>query len=177
MNKALILLSALLCVTLLQPASAAPAETAWKNLFASMETTDLSFEAFDARIFSERPTMLHLWSGGCGLCAGELPCLEKISRENAGKLNVVGVLLDAINPDALSADEGALAVARETLEDAGADYPNIIGSPELYALMTSCGVSAVPAIWFVDTDGNVLYQAIGTMGEEGYRQAIDAVFP
>ncbi len=172
MKRIAIRLPAALCAALLLLA-ACPAQAAPENLFAKMNTTDLSIKAFDAGIFSKRPTLLYLWASGRSVCTDELKGLQAISREYAGRMNLVGVLLDAVTQDGRSIDQAALTSAKKSLNAAGASFPNIIGSPELYGLMNSLGVSAVPTVWFVDTGGAVLYQSVGALGADGYRELID----
>ncbi len=164
------LAAALLAVFPFQAGNPARAEA--QDLFSSMDTADVYVEAFDASVFSRRPTLLFLWASVSSICAGELPGLEALSREYAGRVNVVGVLLDAVSLDGQSINANALADARDALEAGGAAFRNIVASPELYDLMNDYGVSAAPTAWFVDTGGNVRYQAVGALGEEGYRQLI-----
>ncbi len=172
LNRLLAALCAMLVLIAAYPAAAAP-----QNLFALMKTTDLSLEPFDAGIFSKRPTMLYLWASGRGLCIDELPALESLSREYAGRLNLVGVLLNAVSASGKAIDNAALASARKSLDYAGVSFPNIIGTPELYEMMNNLGVSAVPTVWLVDTGGTILYQSVGALGAQGYRKVISDILP
>ena len=121
--------------------------------------------------------MLSLWASWCDLCAGEIPDLETISREYKGRMNVIGVLLDAISEEGDSINGSALASARKTLSSKGATYPNIIAAPELYQLMNDIGVLVVPTTWFVDANGAILNQTEGARDAEGWRQIIDSLLP
>ena len=177
MIKTLIrLLSIFLAVFLLLPAGIA-AEEKTDNLFAAMNTVDVHIAAFDASVFARRLTMLILWVSGCDLCAGQIPALETISREYKGRMNVVGVLLDAVSGQGDSLEESALVSARKTLASKGATYPNIIATQALYQLMISTGVPVVPATWFVDTNGAILKQTEGARDAEGWRQIINSLLP
>jgi hypothetical protein len=176
MSKMPVRLLAALCAALVFLA-ACSAAAAQQNLFASMKTTDLSLKPFDAGIFTKRPTMLYLWASGRSLCIDELAGLETLSKEYTGRMNLVGVLLDAVTSSGSAIDSVALASARKSLDYAGVSFPNIIGTSELYGLMNNFGVSAVPTVWFIDTAGTILYQSVGALGVEGYRKAINDILP
>ncbi len=175
-RKARIIVTVSVCAALFLQAGTPRAAKA-ENLFTSMQTTDIFAAPFEAAMFGERPTLMWLWASSDSYCNSELLELEAVSREYAGRINVVGVLLDAVSQDGKSIMDTVLATARNALEERGVSFPSIVASPGLYDVMRYMGISAVPTTWLVDTGGAILYQAVGAMGGEGYRQAIiDVLF-
>jgi thiol-disulfide isomerase/thioredoxin len=144
-----------------------------RNIFASMKTVDMDIKAFDASVFGKRLTMVSFWASWCDLCIREITELEAVRKEYAGRMNVVGVLLDVVREEGTSIDDDALKAARASLKSSRAAYPNIIPPPELFVLMNDIGVTAVPTTWFVDTEGVILYQTSGARDAEAWKKIIE----
>ena len=164
---------ALTSLLVLCPLCSAAATAGWGNFFAEMDTVDINFAAFDASIFSKRLTVLCLWPSWCGVFIEKLPELEAIRKEYAGRVNFVGVLLNAIGSDGSTVNEDALEIARKTLKAKEASFPNIIATPELYAMMNGLDVTVVPVTWLISASSSILYMAAGALDAGGYRRIID----
>jgi thiol-disulfide isomerase/thioredoxin len=158
---------------LLSVASYAAASVA-PGAFDALVTTDIYGQAFDASLFSQRLSMVNIWATWCGPCVGEIPGLGVVAKEYAGRLNMIGVLLDGVGGDGTTPDQEALQTARDLFEQNGVEYPCILPTKAFNSIMdASGGVSAIPTTWFVDTDGNIIYQTVGSRSEDDWRALIE----
>ena len=76
---------------------------------------------------------------------------------------VIGICNDAYK-------EGKIEKVKDLLKDAGVEYPNLVGSPEIDDLFH---VSAFPAACFVDSEGRLLLEPIYDANLKGYRRGIE----
>jgi thiol-disulfide isomerase/thioredoxin len=142
------------------------------SAFAGEQAEDLYGSAFDASMFLARPTLINVWATWCGPCVGEIPSLVKLAGEYAGRINIVGIQLDAVLDD-MTRDEDAIAGARKLFEDAGYTYPSLIPTQSLTDLVNEMNVSGIPTTWFVGTDGRLVMEEVGSKDLDGWRTAID----
>ena len=94
------------------------------------------------------PTVVNLWASWCTPCRDELPILEDFARSAAGKVQVVGVISKDGVPQA-----GSFA------EDAGVTFPGAFDGDG--RLMAELGLPGLPATYFLDADGGVVYSETG----------------
>ncbi len=144
------------------------------NIFTLIEANDLYGEAFDASAFDGTITLLNIWASWCGPCVMEIPYLNEIAEEYAGRMNVVGVQMDAVKND-LTTDEKALESARALWEKHGVQYRSLVPDNLLIAMTQQAGVSAFPTTWFVDANGYLRYMITGARDADGWRALIDQV--
>lgn len=134
----------------------------------TFETTDLAGEPVSSEdLFAENKiTMVNFWASYCGPCIQEMPELEAISKEYAGKgAAVVGVVGDVpVGYDEYLAD--AEAVIKET----GVTYKNI-RSWEGFA--EEIELIGVPTTFFVNSKGNIVGDEIVGADVEAYRTRLD----
>ena len=130
------------------------------------ETTDLNGNPVSSEeLFAESEvTMVNLWGTWCGPCKRELPELAVMAKEfEAQGCRVIGICNDAYAEDKLEKAKGLL-------QDAGAEYLNLVGSPGLDAILHA---SAFPSTYFVDREGRLLMLPIVGADVEGYPGAVE----
>ena len=117
-------------------------------------------------IFSEKKlTIINFWATWCPPCVGEMPDLGILGRSMPENTQLIGVLLDA-------KDKGATEKANEILRKAKADFPQLIPSSEMNAVLS--GINAIPTTIFVDANGHIVGNPIvGSRSEEKYRTEIE----
>ena len=133
----------------------------------SFETTDLDGNPVRSEeLFAEsKVTMLNLWGTWCAPCKEELPMLAAMAKEyEAQGLRIVGICNDALQ-------EGKTELARQLLQDAGAEYLCLIGSPELDEYLQ---IASFPTTFLVDSEGRLLREPIRGAKIAAYRAALDS---
>ena len=94
-----------------------------------------------------KPYLLNMWASWCEPCRSEMPALQKIYRDLAGRMGVLGVnIRDSPRP------------ARETIQSTAVTYPSVVDKDEkLRDELLRIGVSAVgaPITVLVRADGTI----------------------
>ena len=132
------------------------------------ETKDLEGNPVSSEeLFADnKVTMLNVWGTFCGPCIGEMPELETIRQEYAGKgAAVVGLVCDVMEED-----DSCLQDAFDIIDETGVKYPSLYWNDTMQAQMN---VSAIPTTIFVDSEGKVLGKAIIGADPGAYRTALD----
>lgn len=130
------------------------------------ETTDLDGNPVDSEtLFAEsKVTMANIWGTWCSPCRRELPDLALMAKEFESRgYRVIGICNDAYK-------EGKIEKVKDLLKDAGVEYPNLVGSPEIDDLFH---VSSFPATYFVDSEGRLLLEPIFGTDFKGYRRGVE----
>ena len=98
-------------------------------------------------------TMLNVYTTWCGYCYQEMPELERLSQEYAGRdVAIVGLCVDA-------EDEQRIAAAKQMVADTGVTYLNLAGTQDL---SNQLKVTAYPTSFFINRAGEtVLYPMAG----------------
>lgn len=131
-------------------------------------------DACSGEIFSgHKLTMLNIWGTFCGPCIREMPDLAQISREYGQSLQVIGIIIDAVdknfNPIPVKKD-----AASDILAQTGVDYLQLLPSPSLNDLLLS-EVQVFPTTYFVDENGFVIGEAYyGSRDHDTWKSIIDA---
>jgi thiol-disulfide isomerase/thioredoxin len=97
-----------------------------------------------------RPLLVNLWATWCGPCRREMPALERLSKEQSGRLNVVAI-------DQREDPAVVLAYARRF----GVTFP--IGIDDDQRLATNLHLVGLPSSFFVDGDGVIRDAVDGEM--------------
>jgi cytochrome c biogenesis protein CcmG, thiol:disulfide interchange protein DsbE len=100
------------------------------------------------------PTVVNLWASWCTPCRDELPVLEDFAQAAAGKVKVIGVISKDGVPQA-----GSFAA------DAGVTFPGAFDGDG--RLMAELGLPGLPATYFLDADGAVVYSETGPVASVG----------
>ena len=152
-------------------ASSAQTDIVDDGVFSSLSTTDLNGNTIDASTFNENKlTLVNAWNIGCTPCINELPALEQLSSEYAGKgVAIKGLYFnfaEDISDDEMSQINDALATANAT-------YPQLVLTKEMYDTDTMQGVMAFPTTFIVDSNGNIIDKLEGSNDYDGWKEIIE----
>jgi len=126
-----------------------------------------------ARVQSERaqPLLVVFWATWCEPCVAEIPDLAALHRQAAGRLEILGVSLDAfLHPLDQSAD-----LVRQQLRKTPAPYENVLFSGKQDALFAALDLpGGIPYAILVGARGQVLRRFTGQVDPEVVRAAVAA---
>ena len=138
------------------------------------EDTRVSFETQDLKgvtVNSEdlfagyKVTMINIWATWCGPCKAELPELEKLNKELAGKdCQIIGICDDTAD------DKVLIAEAQTILEENGVTFTNLIQTDEIRGLLPT---SVYPISFFVDSEGIMLVHPVEGANPKLYAERIE----
>ena len=97
----------------------------------TVEVTDASFES--AVLNSDKPVVVDFWATWCGPCKMVAPVLDEIAGENAEKLTVAKLDIDA-NPE-VARDYQVMSVPTMILFSGGQPVKQIVGAKPKAALL------------------------------------------
>ena len=140
----------------------------------SFDTADLYGEEVNESIFQDYSlTLVNVWGTFCGPCLEEMPYLGEIHEEYEPQgVNVVGIVIDIQDED-LKVDEDQRELAKEIVQDTGAEYTHLVISEDMIDSVLS-QFDAIPASFFVDSDGNIVSEFyIGSKSKEEWVDIIE----
>ena len=143
------------------------------GLLSSFTATDLEGNPLDQTMLEGYElTMVNVWATFCSPCIKEMPDLGELAAEYREKgLQIVGLVSDTLNSDGTLSDS-QVELARDIVDQTGADYPHILPSPDLFGLLSQ--ISAVPTTFFVDSEGNQVGTAFSSaLDRERWVQLLD----
>lgn len=164
----------------LAEATAAPAATqeAYTNPFVLMEIKDINGDPFDVSVFSGKPFMFNVWASWCGPCVQEMPDLDALSKEYGDKINILGLMGDAVTIDdkgELVLNQGEIDDARALYEKLGISYPSLIPNALMMGLMYQIQMQYFPTTLFFNGEGYLVDMQVGSKSKDDWAQAIDQV--
>ena len=137
-------------------------------LAAALTGTDLHGAPLPEEILAPGGvTMVNVWATFCGPCIGELPELAAWNDSLPEHACIIGIVCDIQSED----DTEYIDEALYLLDDAGADYINLIPNEGLYAILNS--TEYVPTTIFVDSEGNQIGEAIVGADVEQYKDVVN----
>ncbi|MDL2319265.1 TlpA family protein disulfide reductase [Eubacteriales bacterium OttesenSCG-928-A19] len=171
--------SLLLALCLIVAALPAVAGASEGDILAPINAESLNGTDDVTEAFFEAPyiTLVNFWATWCGPCIAELPDLAQLSELTGGKVQVVGVMLDAMDQTGRrdeSAIEGMLALC----DEASVTYPIVM--PDEYLTQLSYTMQYVPTTLVVDFEGEVHEVVIGSNSAEDWlaiaQKVVDEVY-
>lgn len=163
-----------LCFVLAVPfaASQAAEEKIYFGPFDAERLNGETGERVTDEIFKAAPvTLVNYWATWCGPCVGELPDLAKLSELSGGKIQVLGVMLDAMDEKGVR-NESAIKDMEALAADAKITYPIVIPDDFLMVVAGSI-VEYIPTTLLIDGDGNVMDIVISANSADGWLEIVD----
>ena len=140
----------------------------------SFQTQDIYGGEFNQDIFQGYSlTLVNVWGTFCGPCLEEMPSLGELQKEYVSKgVNIVGIVVDVQDED-MSVMEDQRELAKEIAAGTGADYTHLLISEEMIDSVLN-QFDAIPASFFVDSDGNIVSEFyIGSREKEDWVTIIE----
>ena len=115
--------------------------------------------------FANRPTVLAVWAPWCPHCQVELPVLDRVMRDHprVGFVTLVTAIGDRPGPT----PEGYM-------RDRGLAFPVAVDD-EGGTIAEALGVPGFPMLYFVSSDGRVMFAASGEVDEASLREAVSSL--
>jgi cytochrome c biogenesis protein CcmG/thiol:disulfide interchange protein DsbE len=107
--------------------------------------------------------LLNFWATWCGPCRAEIPDLIALQERYAGKLQIIGLMVDA--------DDAG--VVKQVVARTGINYPVAMTSPEIR--IKYGGIAALPTSFVLDTQGRVVQKHEGLRNPALYEMEIRAL--
>src|SRR5579863_4301472 len=120
---------------------------------------DLDGNFISTAAWKGKVVLLNFWATWCPPCRAEVPLLVDLAARYKDRLQIVGVSLD----------DGPEEV-RAFVKDEGINYPVVMASREILAEYG--GVPALPTLFVVNADGNVVQKHEGLYSRELYETEI-----
>ncbi len=128
---------------------------------------DADGNSYNLSDFFGTPIVLNFWATWCGPCRNELPEFDAASREYEGKVQfLIMDLADGVSE--------SMETAVAFVEKNGYSFP-VCFDTSLEG-MKAYGISAIPVTVFIDADGNIASQSIGSMSGETLRKGIELIY-
>lgn len=146
-------------------------ENSADGLFSSMDTTDLEGNAMDSSVFAEnKVTVVNVWNVGCTPCIQEIPILDQLNKEYEGKGVAIKGMYYNFGKEVSESDKAEID---EILTRAGAEYPQIVLSQEMYESEEISNIQAFPTTYFVDSKGSIFEKLEGSDDYDGWKAEIE----
>lgn len=124
----------------------------FKNLqpAPALSVTTLDGKRLTLASLHGKVVLLNFWATWCTFCRQEIPEFERLQRQYAGKLQIVGLSVDATTP--ATAAQTAVMVGR-VARQMGINYPVAIATDADQARFGD--LSSIPVTWLIDASGRV----------------------
>ena len=119
----------------------------------------------------ERPLLAVFWATWCQPCVAEIPDLAALQTENASRLDILGISLDAF----LHATDQSLELVRQQLAQTPTPYDNVVftgNQDSLFAAFDMPG--GIPYAILFDPAGRVQHRFTGRVEPDVVRAALSA---
>ena len=151
-----------------------PEESGSSKGLENFTTLDLFGDTLDQSIFADyQVTVVDVWGTYCNPCINAMPTLAKIYHEYEPQgVNVIGLIIDVQGADLLPKKD-FIVKAMEITDMTGADFQHILLSDNIrYSILKD--ISAIPASFIVDNEGNLLTGiTYGGHSEDQWRELLD----
>ena len=113
-----------------------------------------------------KPVVLNFWASWCGPCKREMPDFDEKHQALGEDVQFLMINLTDGNTETV---EGASAF----IASQGYTFPVFYDTSSMAAAMY--GISAIPATFFIDAEGNAIAQATGAIDGETLQRGIDLI--
>lgn len=169
----LILVFALLLTTAmaLTACGSNTANLAESEIFSKMDTVDIDGNKVDSSVFAENDlTLVNLWNVGCTPCIEEMPVLDQLNTEYAGKGAAIKGLY--YSEGSTLTDEEQKEI-REIMDNAGATFGQLTLSDAMIKDSVITGIQGFPSTFLVNSEGKIIDQVAGSNDYEGWKKIIE----
>ena len=125
---------------------------------------DAEGTAYKLSDFLGKPVILNFWASWCGPCKAEMPDIEESYKTYGEEIHFLIVNLTDGNTETVETASAYIAQQGYTFP---VYYDTAMEAAYAY------GISAIPATYFIDAEGNLIHQQVGMMDAETLQQAID----
>lgn len=147
-------------------ASAAAGDGRQPTVEEGAPAPQVTFEMFDggrrslSDLYRERPVVVNFWASWCPPCVAEMPDIEQVHQELAGRVNFLGI-------NTQDAEQEAHRLADET----GVTYPSAWDRQG--EIFEAFGVFGMPSTFFISSEGRIVGRHTGLLTQETLEQKID----
>lgn len=117
--------------------------------------------------FSGKPVVLNFWATWCPPCQRELPAFDKMNKVYGDKVQFLMINVDGSGADPLS--------IQESMTSAGFSFPlyfDLKGSAA-----SAYRISSIPMSYFIDAEGNIVSDHLGSMSAKQLENEINKLLP
>ena len=107
--------------------------------------------------------LLNFWATWCGPCREEIPSLIALQKEYKDKLQIIGMLTDDDDNDAL----------HKLIDAQGINFPVVLATPQMR--MEYGGIPALPTLFVINTEGRVVQKHVGLYNPALYETELRAL--
>ena len=140
--------------------------TTFDKLYTVIETL-AEGETLDPKFKDHELTVVNIWGTFCGPCIAEMPELGEWARSMDQRTALIGIVGDVTG----ASDEETIALAREIVQEASADFVNLIPDESIASFLD--GVIAYPTTFFVDSTGTIVGEPIVGADVDGYKAFVE----
>jgi thiol-disulfide isomerase/thioredoxin len=121
---------------------------------------DLDGEPVSTAAWKGKVVFINFWATWCPPCRAEIPILIDLENRYKDRLQIVGV----------SVDDGDPADVKQFVKEAGINYPIVMADRTI--VKEYGGVPALPTLFVVNPDGNVVQKHEGLFSNELYEAEV-----
>lgn len=146
-----------------------PSDTDASNDATSTKVPDFTVYDLEGNAVSlydnlDKPVVLNFWATWCGPCQSEMPAFDKMYQQYRDQVTFLMVNVTDGSRDTVES-------VTSFYKDSGYTFP-IYFDTTLEASMTY-GAYSIPLTFFIDTEGNLLYNQRGAISEEALAQCME----
>ena len=136
---------------------------------AEFAARDIDGNVIDQEFFKNADiTMINYWGTYCMPCIGEMPDIAQLSKDYAGRAQVLGIVVDV---DFSKPESEEYEDMLKILSSADADFTNIGLNGDIANFAQA--IPGIPTTIFVDKEGNIVGDPVVGAQVEEYKKAID----
>lgn len=133
----------------------------------AFSTVDLNGNTVTNDVFSQADiTVVNFWATFCGPCINEMPELAEWNASMPDNVQIIGIVVDVESEAAAE-----YADAQMIIEQAGADYPNLLPTMEMNEILDQ--IVGVPTTYFVDRNGLIIGEPIVGAYVSDYQKVVE----
>ncbi len=125
---------------------------------------DLEGNAVSLYDYFGKPVVLNFWATWCGPCQSEMPAFDQMYQQYGDKVTFLMV-------NVTDGSRDTVETVTSFYKDSGYTFP-IYFDTTLEASMTY-GAYSIPVTFFIDPDGNLLYNHMGAISEDALVQCME----